>query len=115
MKQNITDEQFLSLSLEQSLKLMDILGYPQNDVSEDFYNNNKHIIARRFSHIIEKINIGKMFEILEEKTAYSQQLINEGGRYSIEINSKGLYTTGWQTKYYNEMCDSLWEAVKHLI
>ena len=115
MKQRITDEQFLSLSLEQSLKLMEILGYPQKDVSAKFYYDNKHIIGRRFSHIIEKINIGKMYEILEDKTTHSQQVINEGGRYSIEVNIKGLNTTGWQTEYYNEICDALWEAVVHLI
>jgi hypothetical protein len=65
--------------------------------------------------IAEKMNIGKMLEILESKSNHTQQLIHEGGRYAVTINPKQRYTTAWETEYYNEPCDALWEAVKHVL
>jgi hypothetical protein len=63
----------------------------------------------------ERCSIGKMLEILESKSNYTQQLIHEGGRYCVSINPKQGYTTAWETEYYNEPCDALWEAVKHVL
>lgn len=65
--------------------------------------------------IANALTVGKMIEILEAKTNYSQQIINEGGRYAISVNEMAGPTTGWMTEYHNELCDALWEAVCRVI
>ena len=106
---------FLSLTFEKHLNLINIMKYKQEEPSKEFYENNKDIIAKRFSLFIEGINIGKMIEILELKSNCTQQIINEGGMYCITINPKQGYITAWETEYYNELCDALFEAIVKIL
>lgn len=124
MKQNITNEQFLSLSFKESLRLMELMGYPQKDVSEEFYNNNKELISERFSYIIKNINIGKMLEILEdkEKNIIAFRKVNQS-MYSVHSRINGMAYDGWVVEITkdnskniisfknNILCDALWDAI----
>jgi hypothetical protein len=106
MKQHITVEQLYEFIENENKGFID----KRIDAITD-------LVGKHYStaDIAERMNIGKMLEILESKSNYTQQLIHEGGRYCISINLKQFYTTAWETEYYNEPCDALWEAVKHVL
>ena len=106
MKQHITVEQLYEFIENERKGFIDKRIDAITDLVGKHYGTND---------VAEKMNIGKMIEILEEATHYSQQIINECGRYSISVNEKAGYATGWETKYYNELCDALWEAVKSIL
>lgn len=115
MKQNITVEQLKGLNKEQSKKLHEI-KYNTFLLRIAYENEYKfNVTDRDYCEAVFRIDIGNMIEILESQTNSSQQIINEGGRYSIATNLKGGNVTGWQTEYYNEICDALWEAVKSFL
>lgn len=118
MKQGITNEQFLNLTFEQSLKLMDIMGYPQENSSKEFYYNNKHVIARRFSHIIEKITIGKMFEIIDKKWFIKLNPLAMDSQYNFELKITERKDCKSENDYViekvyhaDELCDVLFKAL----
>ena len=115
MKQNITIEQLEELNNDQLKELYHLTGNPFifRLAYQKAYDFKVDIHCR--PEAISRITIGVMIEILESKTYYTQQIINEGGMYCITVNIKGCYATGWETDYYNELCDALWEAVVHVI
>lgn len=99
MKQCITEAQLQEIALEKQILLTKLI------------HGNKE----KGRVLPWNLTIGKMIEILEDMTDCSQQIINEGGRYCIIVNEKAGNVTGWQTKYYNELADALWEAVKQVL
>lgn len=121
MKQNITDEQFLSLPFEQSLRLMEELGYPQENASKEFYNNNKKTIAIRFAYIIKKITIGKMIGIITQNNTITQMKevckIPDEPEYGFEWYLEVFHDVDAEliTEQEEELCDALWNAVKKIV
>lgn len=138
MKQNISIEDLLELTVKQKDKLFDLVSVNQFDRIYDFkYKQSGFIIEIEnydcstvihavwddgsmsdFMYgksVVILLSIGQMIEILEKQTKYAQQIINEGGRYSVGYNLLGLNTTGWQSEYYNELCDALWKAVLSIL
>jgi len=115
MKQNITLEQLEELNNIQLKELYNLTRNPflMRLAYEKEYNFKIDVYCR--VEAISRITVGVMIGILESKTKYTQQIINEGGRYCITTNIKGCYTTASETKYYNELCDALWEATIHIL
>lgn len=66
MKQNITSEQFVSLSFEKCIRLLSFLGVEIEDTQEqkDFYKWNKEIVKDRYSYHFENLTIGKSIEFI---------------------------------------------------
>jgi len=95
LKQYVSDEQIYkeNLPLDKFEELRKLLGMNNGNFGE-------------------RCSIGKMFEILEVKSNYTQQIINEGGRYCVPINPEPGHVDAWISEYYNEPCDALWEAIK---
>lgn len=118
MKQEITEEQFMGLSLEQLFKLMEILGYQQEGDSEEYFNENKVIyensksaFVKKYSYIIEEMNIGKMFEIICKDWIFE---IAPSSIYNFEFK---LFTDDGEdyicegVYFADELCDTLFQAI----
>jgi len=111
LKQHLTVEQLNILDFKKQKIIATQFGQYGNCVR----NDKEGIEYFNLGLLAERITIGKMIEILESKTKYTQQIINEGGRYCVTINPKQGYTTGQETEYYNELCDALWESISYII
>lgn len=116
MKQYITWEQFVELSFEQVKNLQKLIDQRYHLVRDaehwEEIKNHKYAtsegevfhIHTSYIGFMDKTNIGKMIEILENADAewYDELFYAD--------YDGGLY------KYYDgELCDALWEAVKEVL
>ena len=113
MKQNISIEQLNILDFKQQKNIATLFGQYGNCVRNDKDGNeyfNLGILA-------ERINIGRMMELLEESCTVFNIM-----RYD-DCNGKLWNIRGTLHRRENrfletlepELCDALWEAIKHLL
>lgn len=101
MKQNITNEQFLKLHLRNAIKLMKLIGCLREDIPYEIANICS--TKESNSHIVDKLNIGKMMEILQKI----------GIKIIIDNCIPASVRDCKNNKEYCEMelCDALWNAI----
>jgi len=118
MKQHITKGQFETLNNEQMLNLMNKLYSKEiKKVKYDGFNVTGIIkygegYLPRVSEVIQRINIGKMIEILDSKKALtiSKDSDNNSEWWVVDI---AIFNKKSFCNY--ELVDALWEATKEVL
>lgn len=101
MKQHITPKQFQELPKEISCKVFDLNPRDWRGYKNDFYG---------YHH--KKITIGKMIELLNDNN-----VTDIGIKLNSDRNNIGVWVGDKKINTFNnpELCDSLWDAVKHML
>lgn len=126
MKQRITWDQLMELSFNQVNKLQNIVGQKYHIIKDEvhwekirthkheFINGDTTNIHGSYTGLLDKLDIGKMIEILHTK---HKKILFSSSIYKSDENIVSV-PNGAKWKDFedeNELCDALWEAVKSIL
>ncbi len=107
MKQHITVEDLQKFNNEEQIKIATLFGQYGNCCNTGGESMN-------LGKLSERINIGKMLEILSKECKYINPMYypkNWNGWF-VDV----VYPSGERSqKEYAELCDGLWEALKNVL
>jgi hypothetical protein len=120
MKQHINVEQMKEVKDKELAKYMD-LHFTHLLEAVCYYGAEKPIGRSKLNEMAEMITIGKMIEIIEEKTEHMfiiDACLLKGNNYENLGKGYGVSLRGkYKNKNFNytHLCDALWEATKFVL
>jgi hypothetical protein len=104
MKQNITDQDYFSLTQKARGKL------------DKWYAEHYFEKGRAYTDVFPYLSIGEMIEFLvDNETKDCDFFIDKVGKWTFEGDHGIFWASEKSTNSHDELCDALWEACKTVL